>query len=384
MPPFASMPRRRLCSTSPTKTRWIGPDTGKRKSRSAETDDPKEAERKRADLEYELNHGTYQEASRMTWVRFRELFEEEYLPNCRPLTREKYEDVLNLFEELTHPARLRSVTERTVSAFLSGMRQRKVRGRTGMAASTMKVYLQLLHTALSYAASQKLIPEVPNFPPVKVPKKRPQPVPAEPFERLLAKAPPGGWRALLLTVWLAGLRVGEAYALEWEASDKAPWLDFARNRIWLPADAAKAVEDQWIPLDPELRRVLEALPREGRQVFQLRARRDGHRLALKTVCDFVIQLARRAGVKLSMHTLRKGFGCRYAGKVPAQVLQRLMRHSDIRTTMDYYANIDQAVGEAVLGPQRNSSRNSDPVAERQSSGGNNATPCAKSSCGAAP
>jgi hypothetical protein len=55
--------------------------------------------------------------------------------------------------------------------------------------------------------------------------------------------------------------------------------------------------------------------------------------------------------------MRRGFGCRYAGKVPAQVLQRLMRHSNITITMSYYANVDDAVMEAVLGPQRNSSRN---------------------------
>ena len=58
-----------------------------------------------------------------------------------------------------------------------------------------------------------------------------------------------------------------------------------------------------------------------------------------------------------MKTLRAGFGCRYAGKVPAQVLQRLMRHADIKTTMGYYANVDDAVMDAVLGGKRNTSRN---------------------------
>jgi hypothetical protein len=48
-----------------------------------------------------------------------------------------------------------------------------------------------------------------------------------------------------------------------------------------------------------------------------------------------------------MHSQRKGFGCRYAGKVPAQVLQKLMRHRNIRTTMDFYANVDDAVEAAV-------------------------------------
>jgi hypothetical protein len=61
-------------------------------------------------------------------------------------------------------------------------------------------------------------------------------------------------------------------------------------------------------------------------------------------------LAKAAGVKLTYHTLRKGFGCRHAARVPAQVLQRLMRHSSIATTMTYYANIDLAVEEAILGP----------------------------------
>ena len=58
-----------------------------------------------------------------------------------------------------------------------------------------------------------------------------------------------------------------------------------------------------------------------------------------------------------MKTLRRGFGCRYAGKVPAQVLQKLMRHANIKTTMDYYANVDEAAEEAILGPKRNSLRN---------------------------
>lgn len=36
---------------------WIDPDTGKRKSKSAETNIPAVAEMKRTELEYELNHG---------------------------------------------------------------------------------------------------------------------------------------------------------------------------------------------------------------------------------------------------------------------------------------------------------------------------------------
>ena len=44
----------------------------------------------------------------------------------------------------------------------------------------------------------------------------------------------------------------------------------------------------------------------------------------------------------------------------AHVLQKLMRHANIKTTTDYYANVDNAVMEAILGPggaKRNGSRN---------------------------
>ena len=51
---------------------------------------------------------------------------------------------------------------------------------------TVKNYLVALKTALGWAVEQKLIPALPNFPTIKVPKKKPQPVAAEAFERLLA------------------------------------------------------------------------------------------------------------------------------------------------------------------------------------------------------
>jgi hypothetical protein len=46
-----------------------------------------------------------------------------------------------------------------------------------------------------------------------------------------------------------------------------------------------------------------------------------------------------------------------AGKVPDQVLQQLMRRIVISTTMNYYANVEAAEEEAVMGPGRDSPRN---------------------------
>ena len=129
-----------------------------------------------------------------------------------------------------------------------------------------------------------------------------------------------------------------------------------------------------MPLDPHLQAALEALPRNGRKVFHFRSKRTGEPLTPSGVSLMITKLAKGAGVKLSMKQLRKGFGSRHAGRVPAQVLQRLMRHANISTTMDFYANVDAAAEEAILGPQRNDSRNTQGKSVQEGGGRGGAKP----------
>jgi integrase len=333
---------------------WNDPDTCKRKSKSAETTDPDLAETKRSDLEYELNHGKYQEVSRMSWERFRELFEDEYVAARRRNTQENYTAMFNAFERLCRPGMLRTVTARTVSRFAAALRKEpgKAKNSNEQAPSTIRQRLALLRTALGWAVDQGLLPKLPVFPTIKVPKRKPQPIPPESFERLLAKAATPDIKAFLLAGWLGGLRLHEAFFLEWKETSEAPWINFAADRIIFPAEFAKAGEDQWVPLDPVLRTALGTLPRQGRKVFQFVSKRTKDALTIDGIGERIRRLAQKAGVRLTMHSLRKGFGCRYAGRVPAQVLQKLMRHHNISLTMTYYANVDDAAMNAVLGDKR--------------------------------
>jgi hypothetical protein len=175
---------------------WIDPHTGARKSKSAETHIPAIAEMKRTELEYELNHGLHQEASRMSWEKFRQLFETEYVSGRRPNTRDNYTDTFDSFERLANPGSLRAITARTLSAYVGALRKSNME-------STIKIRLQFLGTALNWAVGQKLIPERPQFPSIKTPKRKPQPVPVESFERLMNKAPDAQLRTFLLAGWLA-------------------------------------------------------------------------------------------------------------------------------------------------------------------------------------
>jgi integrase len=326
---------------------WIDPLSGRTKSRSARTADPAEAERRRIELEVELAHGLYQQASQLTWQDFRELFETEYLDARRPNTRLSYRATFDALEEVCNPARLRNVSDRMVSQFAAGLRKRETRFGEGNQDSTVKLRLQNLRTCLRWAVRQKMIPSCPAFPVIKLLKKKPQPIPLESFEKMVAKAPDAHMKTFLLCGWLAGLRLSESLALEREPTDTAPYLDLAGDRIVLPAEFVKAGEDQWIAVSPALREALLALPNEGPKFFSFRAK-NGHEVTTSTVSRRVSALAAKAGVRLTMHSLRKGFGCRYAAKVPAQVLQRLLRHANIAMTVNYYTNVDDAAREAIL------------------------------------
>lgn len=330
---------------------WIDPDTGRRRSESARTSDPKEAEQKRQDKEYELNHGLHQEKSSLTWATFREAFENEYVAGLRPRSQEKFETVFDVFEKEMKPNKLAKVDERFVSRFVQAMRSRKKRGGTaGLAPMTIRNYLIAMKTALQWAADQKMIPTCPKFPRIKVPKKKPQPIPTEAFEKLLEKETDPLWRAFMCCGWWAGLRLSEVSAMRWNASDCYPWVDFDENRIVLPAVVAKSDEDQWVPLHPELRRMIEDLPRTDAKIFPLKCRSVGKPISRNGITNHVIETAKKAGVKLSMHKLRKGFGCRVAkllGKGNAPILHRLMRHSSMQVTMDYYASVDDVLNDAI-------------------------------------
>jgi integrase len=357
---------------------WIDPTTGARRSESADTSDPKLAEQKRADLEADLNAGRYRPKrrskkaaadGRLTWAAFRQLFEAQYAPECRPCSRTLFRQTFDLFERLSQPRWLDAITVRTISAFHAALRSATLRGKKkpGYAPGAVKMYLGYLHASLAWALEQELLASVPRFPKVHVPKRKPRPVPAEVVERLLAAAAAEDvqMKTFLLCGWLAGMRRAETFALEWQETTSAPYLDLDRDRIIFPAEFSKSHREEWVPLDPQLRSAIEALPsadsRTGR-VFRLRSLRYNRPVTLAGVGAGIERLAMQAGVKLTMHSLRKGFGSRYAGKVPAQVLQKLMRHANIQLTMDYYANVDDAVEEAVLGKRNKRRNNARPAA----------------------
>lgn len=315
--------------------RWKVPGTRKVKTESTGTSDPDKAERIRADREYELRHGTYAEPSAMPWERFADMTIEERFGGSRRATRTKARTVFGRFARLAKPLTLADVDARMLSRHAAQLRV------AGKSVATIHSHLAYLKTALNWAARQGLIARAPAVDMPKLPTKiHIRTITLEDLERIMAVAP-ARWTPFLWTAWHTGMRRNELTVLDWDEDSGKPWVDLQRKKIWLPAAFTKSDADQWLPMHPDLVKLLLPLRRVDGRVFAVPN-------SLNEVSRYFVMYAKKAGVKCKLHDIRRSFGTRYAPHVPAHVLQRLMRHSDIKTTMRYYANLDGALDDAIL------------------------------------
>jgi integrase len=136
------------------------------------------------------------------------------------------------------------------------------------------------------------------------------------------------------------MRRNELLDLRWGGDEGLAWVDLDGGRIRLPALYNKSDADQWIPLHPELAEILGPTRRPRGRVVRIGRSPD-------EVSRRFGRLAQQAGLKITLHDLRRSFGSRYASVVSAPILQRLMRHADIKTTLKFYVDVDDTLDDAI-------------------------------------
>lgn len=212
-----------------------------------------------------------------------------------------------------------------------------------------------------------------------------------------AKAIVASWKYYLRGLWLSGLRLSESLTLEWSGNKPgAIVVNFSHKRpmLRIPAEAEKGNKDRLLPIAPEFAEFLAATPeaeRHGR-VFKLVGKLWADaRMQADWVSRVICQIGRRARVVVdererrlsvdarretakakpekatrrkakskadaddsmkrkyaSAHDLRRAFGLRWSARVMPAVLQQLMRHESIETTMRYYVGRDADAVADVL------------------------------------
>lgn len=207
------------------------------------------------------------------------------------------------------------------------------------------------------------------------------------------------WKFLLQGLWWSGLRLGEALALHW-TDDRELCVDFSDKRpmFRIQPEAQKSNKAEILPMAPEFSSLLFTVPevkRTGYVFNPARARTTKlSRLRIDNVSSTICRFGEHAGVKVaesgvgklkyaSAHDLRRAFGFRWSQRVLPAVLQQLMRHADINTTMEFYVGRNaqsaaEALWTAVEGIElpgvANTSANSTPQGKEKASEENDVSP----------
>ena len=359
------------------------PLSGKRVTRSTGKTAKRQAERVAAVWEDELKTGRYKPNSNVTWEEFRERYETEVLPGLADNTYNTVGSVFNAIERICTPKKLSNLTAERLSHFQKVLRSGESRPRSE---ATIRTYLAHLKAALKWAVEMGMLTGVPT---IKMPKRakgqkvmKGRPITREEFERMLDKVPAAlferkghkgklkpqaaklteqqkamitaSWRHFLTGLWWSGLRLGEALELYWERDDKLT-MDLAgpRPMFLIRAALEKGNEDRILPMTPDFAQFVTATHEDRRRgpVFRLLGLRRQECRDRDWVSHVVCRIGKLAGVKVntsaagkvkfaSAHDLRRSFGARWAPRVMPVVLQQLMRHESIDTTLRYYVGQD--------------------------------------------
>jgi integrase len=348
--------------------------------------------------ENDLNSGRDLGRHSTGWQQFRLRYESEVVPGLADGTAHKIATVLNAVEKAlprVAGGKLADLNPEALSRFQADLRDGK------RSESTIGSYLAHLRSALAWAHDQGMTPTMLKIKRPQRAKKRGsgtkakgRPITLEEFERLLGKVPAAlgecrkrkrdasrktrankgqaihrtatdsipvevapatvaSWRHYLRGLWLSGLRLQESLDLYWDRLDRL-CIDLTgkRPRLSIPAECEKGNRDRLLPITPDFAEFLLRTPEAGRHgpVFRPlmpsgRASYDqaGRMLTLiGELARVVVHSSPTTGkVKYaSAHSLRAGFGNRWAKRVMPAVLRKLMRHESIETTLAYYVNLD--------------------------------------------
>ena len=334
---------------------YLDPITGKQKKRSTKETTKTKAIRAAAKWETHLNNGEYQEVSKLKWHEFVDKYELEVMPTLGNGTSGIRRAVFNHLTEYCNPQYLQRVaTTRMMSQFQAWLRSKK------LSENSIRCYLGHLRSIFSWANKQGFIKSKVEF---QIPKPaggslmKGRALTDGEFQLLLdsvhhvRKSDSANWKFFLRGLWLSGLRLHEALELSWD--DHHPFrihLDLL-NPHFAIEDKQKNRKRQLVPMAPEFWELISTVPTSKRKgyVLPLPPQTGGEgQISLKRVGRYISEIGKVSGIvtnhskhrTASAHDLRRSFGVRWSKRVPEDHLKLLMRHENIETTRQFYAELD--------------------------------------------
>lgn len=384
---------------------WREPHTHQRKTKSAGTQDKREAQRLAFELEEKLRRENGILTEDPTWLAFSQKYlDAQTRKGLRPNSLQRIQDTFGLAETLMTPKRMAQINTSWVEMFVRKIEETPgSRGKRSV--STINSYIRTLRAFLNYARGEGVIEEIRKYPfrgdKAERDGKPPRPLTSEEFERAISLLPRlvdgerkkakiktrtpewvaswvSDWEFFLVGLLLSGLRLSEGLALSWDRfAESGFWvLDIGGGvyRIHIEGRHQKNGRTQDLALSVEFCELLDSVPVEHRRGFVFNPRpskqrptksgdintRVGEQTASKTVSRLfkkaliVVEKTEAGTEYATAHNLRDTFASRMAARVPESVLKTMMRHQSSSTTHKHYVDIQASDIEAAIRPTEQS------------------------------
>lgn len=239
------------------------------------------------------------------------------------------------------PTRLAEIDASAIDGFAADL------ARRGLGPKTINNVLTVLRTALRDAVRWGLLRELP---PIRLERVKPPPprfLSREEASRLVASAPDGLWRAMVLMAVTTGLRANELLALEWRDVKLSQRIAIiSRGEVHGVVDTPKNGESRTVPLNHELLAALAGLRHETERVFPMPPLQEPYQHAWQRLHA----ISRDAGIDppISWHVLRHTYATlSLMAGVPITAVRDIMGHSTIKTTDIYSHYAKNLLGHAA-------------------------------------
>ena len=292
----------------------------------------------------------------LTFDDFVDRFEKERHSGRRDSTRENMKSTVRKIREVLSPKLLRQFARSSeLSKFEAHLREEE------LSLYSVKRHMSNVRTLLRWAHRIELIDRVPFVP---IPdakdleRTKGRAISEEEFDRIVRAVPrvvgmlrARSWARLLRGMWLSGLRRKEALALSWDEGPVQVDLSGITPRIVIAKGFEKNRRGGRYPMTPDFFTFLiEEFSIEERtgKVFHASSELKPELAYTDHTAGKIVQkIGQEAGVKAgkgrggsihfaSSHDFRRSFGVRWSKRVEEEELRRLMRHSSIETTREFY------------------------------------------------
>jgi len=344
---------------------WRDPITNKAKTKSTGETTKKRALIAAGDILAQVNADRFDSTKPATWGELADRYRDEHLVAKSLGTRQAAESLFKLITTVVDPHLAKTLDEQQIAKLWKHLREQK------RSPNTIGKYQRSLKAVLRWAHKRRLITRLPSVDVHQTDSAKGRPLTGEEVDRLHDRCRKmhgdraESWIHLMRGIELSGLRISEAMNLTWD-DPRRIWIDSSGEHplMIIPASYQKSKKHTESPLSPEFIEFLEQTPADERTgfVFNPQAERPGacnyERPSVHRASRIIAETGREAGIIVkhdtelnddgslrdrheyaSAHDLRRTFGYRWATRIQPQVLMLIMRHSNIATTMQFYAQL---------------------------------------------